>query len=142
MDNIGQAKAKIQTDEESRAGDPPPFEKQVTITIEGGNPSPANVSVVRGGIVRFTNTDPQDYVIRLFVQGDRIAPDVDQFLPSFDSRTLVAGLELEPNEESTCVYEVIETSPCLEETDKKSFRAIRRRDKKNGGGGTIHVGGN
>jgi hypothetical protein len=116
---------------------------QKTIKIKDGEPSPDEVYVRHGAVVRFTNQDPQDYVIRLFAQGREFAPAVDLFLPSFESRTLIAGLDLDANVKRVCAYDVIPTSPGSTEKSKVPDRAvISMKDTKTGGGGTIHVGGN
>jgi hypothetical protein len=136
--------------EEGQARAKEPYVAQATVKIKRGKPNPKDVYVVHGAVVRFTNEDPQDYVVRLFAQGGSIAPDVDLYLPSFDSRTLIAGLDLPPEVNRDCVYEVILTLPTSigEDADVDSTPPTSRpvaRDTKagsGGGSGTVHVGGN
>jgi hypothetical protein len=137
MEDAGQRRAKK------------PYVAQATIKIKGGKPCPENVYVLHSAVVRFTNEDPQDYVIRLFAQGHTVAPDVDMFLPSFESRTLVAGLDLEPDAHRVCDYDVIPTEATSiadgadYETPLLAFKAVMRDAiSGSGGSGTVHVGGN
>jgi hypothetical protein len=117
------------------------YTTQKTIFIIGGYPNPHDVYVLRGAVVRFTNQDPNDYVIRLFSQDPAIMPNVDHFLPAFQSFTLAAGLDLGPNDNSDCGYKVIPIPAATIGVTREAHLALKR-DTKTGGGGTIHVGGN
>ncbi len=117
-------------------------------TIRNAYPDPTNVYVLHRAVVRFTNDDPHDYAIRFFAQGRTLDPGVDLFLPAYESRTLVAGLELKDGQKRDCEYQVIPTAAESIGVVKPKYDAVKKaitlvmRDTKNGGGGTIHVGGN
>ena|ERR1700722_1647661 len=90
---------------------------QRTITIENGDVIPADkdVCVKPRAIVKFSNNDPRDYAILLFVReagvlGDLwdellgVHADVDLFLPAFGTVTTVAGIGLKTGR---CVYRIV-----------------------------------
>jgi hypothetical protein len=88
------------------------YATQKTITIENGDVIPLDkeVYVSPRAIIHFVNKDPNDYVIMFFARGQdpyqpgAVHADVDMFLPAFDSRSTVAGLNLKTGE---CKYRVV-----------------------------------
>lgn len=77
---------------------PVPCVAQRTITIENGDVIPIDkeVWVLPGAIVKFSNLDPSNYIIRFLLFGqDRrdpfaLHPDIDLFLPAYGSATMLA----------------------------------------------------
>ena len=77
---------------------PVPCVAQRTITVENGDviPNDKDVWVYPGAIVKFSNLDPSNYIIRFLLFGEdrrnpfALHPDVDLFLPAYGSATMLA----------------------------------------------------
>lgn len=145
------------------------YSAQVPITISGGNVDPIDAYLSPRGVAKFINNDGKDYVIQFLVRGEdpsnpkAIHPDVDLFLPAYDSRTMVAGRGLDKGE---CKYRVLpvlassigvrgriremeEIASVSEELASSGEKILQSAEveynvtsnaARGGGGGTIHIG--
>jgi hypothetical protein len=130
-----------------------PYVAEKTILIQGGKPQPDQIYVLPRAVVRFTNEDPQDYVIRLYAEGgETIHPIVELFLAAYESGTFVAGLE-EKDQKGDCHFYIFDTPAATigtcSEAPEKAVAEVKDATKANatskgrsGGSGTVHVGGN
>ena len=144
------------------------YSAQVPINITGGIPCPTDAYISARGVVKFINNDGRDYVVQFFTRGEdpsnpkALHPDVDLFLPAFDSRTLVAGQGLTKGEckylilpvlansigVDTIIREINETASASDESGSADETVksvplefdVVRNAAKGGGGGTIHIG--
>jgi hypothetical protein len=124
-----------------------PCAAQKTIVIKDGKPSPADIYVLPRAVVRFTNEDPKDYVIRLFADGgETVHAIVELFLGAFESSTFVAGLSFGDDHKRDCKYLVIEAPAASiavsNDAPKKALAKAAGGHGGSGGSGTVHVGGN
>ncbi|MBV9885887.1 MAG: hypothetical protein JO119_05005 [Acidobacteria bacterium] len=124
------------------------------ITINGGQPSPADVYIKPNGTVQFVNKDDVNWRVRLFTREHGEHADVDLFLPVRSSVTVIAP------ETGECRYEVLEAGPVATggadaaNTGKKngggsiaagsgataSANTSKAAGGSGGGGGTIRIG--
>ena len=124
-----------------------PYVAEKTILIQGGKPQPDEIYVLPRAVVRFTNEDPQDYVIRLYAEGGKtIHPIVELFLAAYESGTFVAGLGFERDQKGDCQFYIFETPAATigtcEDAPEKDVAVAMDAKKSSGGSGTVHVGGN
>jgi hypothetical protein len=118
-----------------------------TILIQRGKPQPKVIYVLPRAVVRFTNEDAQDYVIRLYAEGGEIHTVVELFLAAYESGTLVAGLGFEEGQKGDCEFYIFKTpaatiGTCEDAPEKNVTVAMDAKKGGSGGSGTVHVGGN
>lgn len=100
------SEAKSHKDKKHKEGLGTPFPG---ITVTGGIPSPNPAAVTTGEAIPFANTDPTDYYLQLFVNGNH--PAVDVFLPkSSPMGTVTLMADPDATNGTHCSYNVIATT--------------------------------
>jgi hypothetical protein len=100
------SEAKNHKDKKHKEGSGTPFPG---ITVTGGIPSPNPAAVTTGEAIPFANTDPTDYYLQLFVNGNH--PAVDVLLPkSSPMGTVTLMADPDATNGTRCSYNVIATT--------------------------------
>ena len=106
-----------------------PAASPTDIEIRGGKPNKKLVYVDLGDMVRFNNSDNQDYRIRLWTKAHSKHSVIDVLLPALRSVTCMADPNAKKSDD--CEYELFETNLQL---------PARGEKVASGGGGRIIIG--